>query len=108
MKIKGIFLELSYVDAGISTIDEIREALLSFKESGKFIYTYSDELTQGAYYLASVSDKIYINPAGGLVFKGLRTNVIFYKNAMEKLGIEPVIFRHGKFKSALNPLCSIK
>ncbi len=101
--IKGIFMELSYIPAGIATIDEIRKELIHFKESGKFIYTYSEVMTQGAYYLASVSDKIYMNPVGGMELKGLRSKSTFFKGALEKLGIEPVIFRHGKFKSAIEP-----
>ena len=101
--IKGIFMELSVIPTGIATIEEIRNALLDFKESGKFIYTYSEAMTQPAYYLASVSDKVYMNPVGILEIKGLRTKSAFFKGALEKLGVEPVIFRHGKFKSAIEP-----
>jgi len=101
--IKGIFMELSYVPAGIATIEEIRNALLDFKESGKFIYTYSDVMTQGTYYLATASDKIFMNPVGTMELKGLRAKISFFKGTLEKLGIEPVIFRHGKFKSAVEP-----
>ncbi len=101
--IKGIFMELSYIPAGIATIDEIRNGLLDFKTSGKFIYTYSEVMTQGAYYLASVSDKIYLNPVGAMELKGLRSKVTFFKGALEKIGVEPIIFRHGKFKSAIEP-----
>jgi protease-4 len=101
--IKGIFLELEYIPAGMATVDEIRNALLDFKESGKFIYTYAEVLTQNAYYLASVSDKVYMNPVGSIEVKGLRSKISFFKGTMEKLGVEPVIFRHGKFKSAIEP-----
>lgn len=101
--IKGIYLDLSYIPAGIASIEEIRNSLLSFKESGKFIYAYSDYITQSAYYLASVSDKIYMNPVGAFSLQGLRAEVAFFKGAMEKIGIEPVMFRHGKFKSAIEP-----
>lgn len=101
--IEGIFMELSVVRTGIATVEEIREALLDFKESGKFIYTYSEAMTQGAYYLASVSDKIYMNPVGMLEVKGLRAKVAFFKGTLEKLGLEPVVFRYGKFKSAIEP-----
>jgi protease-4 len=101
--INGIFMELSYIPTGISTIDEIRNALLDFKESGKFIYTYSEVMTQSTYYLASVSDKIYMNPVGIIELKGLRANVAFFKGTLQKLGVEPLIFRHGKFKSAIEP-----
>lgn len=101
--IKGIFMELSVIPTGIATIEEIRDALLDFKESGKFIYTYSEAMTQPAYYLASVSDKVYMNPVGILEIKGLRSKSVFFKGTLEKLGVEPLIFRHGKFKSAIEP-----
>lgn len=101
--IKGIFMELSVIPTGISTLEEIRNALLDFKESGKFIYTYSEAMTQGSYYIASVSDKIYMNPVGMLEIKGLRAKIAFFKGTLEKIGIEPVIFRYGKFKSAIEP-----
>lgn len=101
--IEGIFMELSVLRTGVATIEEIREALLDFKESGKFIYTYSEAMTQGAYYLASVSDKIYMNPVGMLEVKGIRAKVAFFKGTLDKLGLEPVVFRYGKFKSAVEP-----
>ncbi len=101
--IKGIYLDLMFIPTGIATVEEIRNGLLDFKESGKFIYAYSNFLTQSAYYLASVADSIYMNPAGELSLKGLRAEVQFFKGAMEKVGVEPVIFRHGKFKSAIEP-----
>jgi len=102
-KIKGIFMELSSIDAGIATIEEIRNALIEFKESGKFIITFSDSYAQGAYYLASAADQIYLNPAGSLDFIGLSAQVMFFKNTLDKLDIEPEIIRHGKFKSAVEP-----
>jgi protease IV len=101
--VKGIFMELSYIPAGFATLEEIRNALIDFKESGKFVYTYADVMTQGTYYVASASDKIYMNPTGSIIFKGLQANVMFFKHTLEKLGVEPVIFRHGKFKSAIEP-----
>lgn len=101
--IKGIFMELSYIPTGIATVDEIRNALLDFKESGKFIYTYAEVMSQPTYYLASVSDKIYMNPVGTMEIKGLRSKSAFFKGTLEKLGVEPLIFRHGKFKSAIEP-----
>jgi len=102
-KVDGIFLKLSSIEAGIATIEEIRNALLEFKKSKKFIISYSDVYSQGTYYLASVSDKIYLNPQGGMDFIGLSAQVMFYKKAFEKIGIEPVVIRHGKFKSAVEP-----
>ncbi|MGY8987714.1 MAG: signal peptide peptidase SppA [Flavobacteriales bacterium] len=102
-KIKGIYLNFSSVNAGFSQIEEIRNKLLEFKESGKFIYSYADSYNQAAYYLASVSDKIALNPEGIIELKGLSIGVMFYKGLMEKLGIEAQIIRHGKFKGAVEP-----
>lgn len=101
--IKGIYLELTDIEAGIATVEEIRNALVSFKDSGKFIISYSDYYSQKAYYLASASDKVYINPQGTIDFKGLSAELMFFKGTLEKLGVEPQIIRHGKFKSAIEP-----
>lgn len=103
-KIKGIFLDLSVIPAGIGTIEEIRNALLDFKESEKFIISYSEVYTQKAYYLASVADEIYLNPEGMFDFRGLRAQITFFKGTLEKLDIEPQIIRHGKYKSFIEPL----
>lgn len=102
-KIKGIYLNFSSVNAGFSQIEEIRNKLLDFKESGKFIYSYADSYSQSAYYLASVSDKIALNPEGIIELKGLSAEIMFYKGLMDKLGIEAQIIRHGKFKGAVEP-----
>ncbi|MDR2040113.1 MAG: signal peptide peptidase SppA [Bacteroidales bacterium] len=102
-KIKGIYLNLTYIPAGIATVEEIRNALLDFKESGKFIISYSDTYTQKAYYLATVSDQIYLNPLGDFIFKGMSSQITFYKKALEKLDVDVQIIRHGKFKSAVEP-----
>ncbi len=102
-KIKGIYLNFSSVNAGFSQIEEIRNKLLEFKESGKFIYAYADSYNQSAYYLASVSDKIALNPEGIIELKGLSAEIMFYKGLMDKLGIEAQIIRHGKFKGAVEP-----
>jgi len=101
--IKGIFMELSHIPAGLATVEEIRNGLLDFKESGKFIYTYSEGMSQSTYYLASVSDQIYMNPVGYMEVKGLRAKIPFFKGTLAKLGVEPVIFKYGKFKSAVEP-----
>jgi len=101
--IDGIFLKLSSISAGISTVEEIRNALINFKESGKFIICHANEYSHKTYYLASVADKIYLTPEGGIQFVGLGGEVMFYKKAFEKFGIEPIIIRHGKFKSAVEP-----
>ena len=87
--------------AGMASLKEIRTALEDFKSSGKFIYAYGDVMSQGAYYLASVSDKIAINPVGILEFRGLSANKMYLKNTLDKLGIEMQIFSVGKFKSAI-------
>jgi len=102
-KISGIYLDLDEVPASIATIEEIRNSLLDFKKSGKFIISYSEGYSQKAYYLASVSDKIYLNPASSMQFKGLSGQVMFFKGLLEKLDVEPQIIRHGKFKSAVEP-----
>lgn len=102
--IKGIFLDLTFLQAGMATIGEIREALLKFKETGKFIVSYSDTYSQGTYYLATAADKIYLTPTGLMELVGLRSEMIFLKGSLEKLGLEPQIIRHGKFKSAIEPL----
>lgn len=101
--IKGIFLDLGTIPSGIATIEEIRNALLDFKSSKKFIISYSEEYTQKAYYIASVSDKVYLYPEGALDFKGLNGEVMFFKGLLDKLDVDVQILRHGKFKSAVEP-----
>jgi len=102
--IKGIYLDLSSLQAGISTIDEIRDGLLEFKKSGKFIWAYSEAYTQATYYLATTADKIFLNPEGGVLFKGLNAELFFIKGTLEKLDIKIQVMRHGKFKAATEPL----
>lgn len=107
-KIKGIFLDVGSIPSGLGTVEEIRNKLIDFKESGKFIIAYSSGYTQKSYYLASVADKIYLNPEGSFDWKGLYSQVIFFKGALDKLGIEAQIFRHGQFKSAVEPFFTDK
>lgn len=102
-KIKGIYLNLSDIQSGIASLEEIRNALIEFKESGKFIISYGETYSQKAYYLATVADKIYLNPEGGIDLKGLNASIMFFKGTLAKLEIEPQIIRHGKFKSAIEP-----
>lgn len=102
-KIKGIYLDVTYFMGGMATLKELREELNKFKESGKFIYAYSEFYTEGAYYLASVADKVYLNPEGELELNGLNANVTFFKGMLDKFGIEAQIFRVGEFKSAVEP-----
>jgi protease-4 len=99
--IKGIYLDLSYIQAGISTIREIRQSLSDFKTSGKFIIAYGEIYTQGAYYLGSVADKIYLHPDGAVEFKGLSAEIMFLKGTLEKLDVNMQVIRHGKYKSAI-------
>lgn len=99
--IAGIFIDISSIDAGISTVGEIRNALADFRKSGKFIFSYSEDYSQGAYYLATVSDKIFLHPQGVLLFKGINAELTFLKGTLEKLDIKVQIVRHGKFKSAV-------
>lgn len=101
--IKGIFLEVGDPNAGFATIEEVRNALLDFKSSGKFIYAYAETYSQKGYYLATAASKVFLNPQGGMELKGLSSQIMFYKNMLSKLNIEVQIFRHGKFKSAIEP-----
>lgn len=102
--IKGIFLRLDNIPAGYSSVQEIRNALSDFKEeTNKFIYAYSEAYTQKAYYLASVADKVFISPEGMLMFSGIAAKPVFFKHALEKIGVEMQVIRHGKFKAAVEP-----
>lgn len=103
--ISGIFLELSSIGTSTANIEEIRDQLIDFKQSGKFVISYSEAYEQSAYYLASVSDKIYMLPDGILDIHGMASQNIFYKNLFEKLDIEMQIIRpeNNKFKSAVEP-----
>ena len=101
--IKGIYLDESYMLSGQATSEEIRNALLDFKKSGKFVLAYGEIYTQGAYYLASVADKIYLNPKGIFEFRGFHSQYVFFKGALDKLGIEAQVIKVGTFKSAVEP-----
>ena len=101
--IKGIRLRTDFISAGWAQTRSIRNALNRFKESGKFIYAYGDLYTQKGYYLASVSDSIFLNPVGILEFKGLASEVLYYKDFQEEYGVKIEVIRHGKYKSAVEP-----
>ena len=103
--IRGIFLELSSIGTSPANIEEIRNQLIEFKKSGKFILSYAEAYSQSAYYLASVSDKIYMLPDGILDIHGMASQSMFYKHLLEKLDIEMQIIRpeNNKFKSAVEP-----
>jgi protease-4 len=106
--IQGIFLDVSSIPAGLGTIEEIRNALRKFKESGKYIYAYSEMYAQSTVYLTSIADQIYMHPMGYLELKGMRAELMFFKGVLEKIGVEPMVFKHGKFKSAVEPFISDK
>lgn len=101
--IKGIYLNPMDIQAGLATVEEIRTALADFKTSGKFVYAYGDVFSQKAYYLVTVADSLVLNPQGSVDFRGLGGERSFYKKALEKLGVEVQIVRHGKFKAAVEP-----
>ncbi|MDD4191859.1 MAG: signal peptide peptidase SppA [Mangrovibacterium sp.] len=102
-RIRGIYLNPSVIDAGMGTVEEIRNALTAFKKSGKFIYAYGETLSQKAYYLISVADKVVLNPRGLVEFQGISVKQGFFRNALEKLGVEVQVVRHGEFKAAVEP-----
>lgn len=103
--IAGIYLDLSEVSSGMANLQEIRHKLVEFKTSGKWIITYGESFSQGAYYLASVSDEIYLNPKGMILFKGLNSQIAFLKHMLEKVEVEMQIIRgpNNQFKSAVEP-----
>jgi protease-4 len=103
-KIEGILLETPGMMAGISTIDEVRDVLEEFKDSGKFIYSYSEMYTEGAYYLASVADEVFMNPDFAMLeFNGLSIQGMYFKGLFEKLEIEPITFKVGDYKEIAEP-----
>jgi protease-4 len=101
--VKGIYLNAGLIGAGQAGLLELREALIDFKESGKFIVAYDEAYSEGGYFLASVADEIYLNPLGGIDFNGFSSEGIFLKGFFEKVGIKPEVFRVGEFKSAVEP-----
>ena len=101
--IKGIYLQTAFLETSFASLEEIRHALLDFKESGKFIVAYADQYTQDMYYLASVADKIIVNPQGSISWHGLASQPIFYKDLLKKVGVEMQIFKVGTYKSAVEP-----
>ena len=103
-RIEGIYIRLGEsANVSLASLEEIRAELERFKESGKFIVAYEEAYGQLAYWFASVADEVYTNPAGGLEWQGLSSTLMFYKGLFDKLGVEPVVIRHGSFKSAVEP-----
>lgn len=102
-KIDGISLKITNFNGGVSQLTDIRNALVDFKKSGKFIYAYSHNSDQSAYILHSTADSIYQNPMGMILLQGLGTEVMFFKNLGDKYGIDFHVIRHGEYKSAVEP-----
>lgn len=101
--IKGIYIEGGALQSDYATNEELRRALLDFKKSKKWIIAYADSYTQGAYYIASVADKVFLNPSGLLDWHGIAHQSTFYTGLMEKLGVKAQVFKVGTFKSAVEP-----
>lgn len=102
--IKGISLYANYIQTDYASLDELRQALLHFRKTGKFVYSYSDNMSQNVYYLATACDSIFIHPQGNVEFKGLMAEVLFFNKLLKKLDIDAQIIRRtGEFKSAVEP-----
>ena len=105
-KVKGIYLENAVLSGTPATVQELREALVEFKKSGKFIIAYSDNYSQSGYYISSVADKIMLNPEGMIDWHGLASELMFFKDALAKVGVKMQVFKVGTFKSAVEPFTS--
>lgn len=101
--IKGMLLKLSPTPNGWATMQQLRAAVQDFKSSNKFVYAYGEDITQGAYFVATAADSIYLNPAGNFDLKGFATVLAYFKGTLEKLELQPEIYYAGKFKSATEP-----
>lgn len=101
--IEAILLEVNMIDAGLAMINEIGESLKTFKASGKKIYAYGEVFNEKAFYLSTYADETYLNPAGFMEFNGWAVEILYFKNMLKKIGVEPELFRVGKFKSAMEP-----
>lgn len=101
--ISGIYFNPSFLVTSFASLQEIRDALVDFKESGKFLVAYADQYTAGMYYLASVADKVIVNPSGTISWHGLSSQPVFYKDLLAKVGVEMQIFKVGTYKSAVEP-----
>ncbi|MGL5228245.1 MAG: signal peptide peptidase SppA [Bacteroidales bacterium] len=107
-KIKGIYLESGLLQCGYATAQQIRTKLQDFKKSGKFVYAYSDLYAQNGYFLSTVADTLVTNPSGMIELKGLSSTSMFFKGALDKLGIQMQIFKVGTYKSAVEPFTETK
>ena len=101
--IKGIYLQANSLGTSYASLQEIRNALLDFKESGKFVIAYADSYTQGLYYLSSAADKVLLNPKGMIEWRGIASAPVFYKDLLQKIGVEMQVFKVGTYKSAVEP-----
>lgn len=101
--INGIYIEAKSLSAGSASLEAIRRALTDFKESGKFVVAYSDNYSQGCYYLCSVADKVFLNPQGTLALVGMASQTMFYKELLKKVGVDMMIFKVGTYKGAVEP-----
>ena len=102
-RISGIYLNVYDVPAAFATVEEIRNAIIKFRESGKFVYAYCEGYSQRGYYLATAADKVFLHEKGEMDFRGLAMQIMFYKGLLDKLGVEMQVIRHGQFKSAVEP-----
>ncbi len=101
--IEGVYLTANMPNGGMAGISEVRKALQEFKESGKFVVAYADQYSQSGYFLASVADQIYLNPQGMIELNGIYVSNVFFKEALENLGVEMQIFKVGTYKGAVEP-----
>lgn len=106
--VKGLYIKANDNNNGFAASEELRKAITSFKQAGKFIYAYGDMISQKSYYVSSVADKIYCSPKGALDWRGIALQMVFLKGTLEKLDVEPQIFYAGKFKSATEPFRETK
>ena len=101
--VKGIYLQANSLGTSYASLQEIRNALLDFKESGKFVIAYADSYTQGLYYLSSAANKVLLNPKGMIEWRGIASAPLFYKDLLQKIGVEMQVFKVGTYKSAVEP-----
>lgn len=106
--IAGIYIEAGQLTTSYASLEEIRNAIADFKDSGKFVVAYSDIYSQGLYYLASVADKVYMNPSGSLDWKGISAQTVFFKDLLDKVGVKMQIFKVGTYKSAVEPFMAME
>ena len=101
--INGLYLNFKNLEIGFAAAQEIRTAILNFKSKGKFVFAYAESFSQPAYYIASASNSIFLNPQGDIDWRGINMSLLFFKQGLNKLDVDMQIFRHGKFKSAIEP-----